>query len=260
MHAHATDPLQAYGDLFKSAPLPPLMRQGIMEPHILKHYLLLHDDAAMPGAFARSASSMHLILQLAGHLYYCHVTPYFCRVHVSNAVCHCCMHCNGMSHHQVHVFGYQPRSYLAVVLTCHDLASAQFRPGLHLQIPFEICLGPQHRHSCSCWILQGLVLSHKLLLQFGDDSAGHCWLAESCKILVLLLGRSEEKLRQIQGSLGSTNCHLLKVNSGHHLALDLLQLVFPNTTAQACTRKLAMTPAGHASAQYVGTGCCAGPF
>ena len=57
MHAHAADPLQAYGELFKSAPLPPLMRQGIMEPHILKHYLLLHDDAAAPGGLARSACS-----------------------------------------------------------------------------------------------------------------------------------------------------------------------------------------------------------
>ena len=55
MHAHAADPLQAYGELFKSAPLPPLMRQGIMEPAILKHYLLLHDDAAVPGGLARSA-------------------------------------------------------------------------------------------------------------------------------------------------------------------------------------------------------------
>ena len=53
MHAHAADPLQAYGELFKSAPLPPLMRQGIMEPNILKHYLLLHDDAAVPGGFGR---------------------------------------------------------------------------------------------------------------------------------------------------------------------------------------------------------------
>ena len=58
MHAHAADPLQAYGDLFKSAPLPPLMRQGIMEPHILKHYLLLHDDAAVPGGLARSVYSV----------------------------------------------------------------------------------------------------------------------------------------------------------------------------------------------------------
>lgn len=55
MHAHAADPLQAYGELFKSAPLPPLMRQGIMEPAILKHYLLLHDDAAVSGGLARSA-------------------------------------------------------------------------------------------------------------------------------------------------------------------------------------------------------------
>ncbi|DBA74127.1 hypothetical protein WJX77_012500 [Trebouxia sp. C0004] len=55
MHAHAADPLQAYGDLFRSAPLPPLMRQGIMEPNILKHYLLLHDDAAgLPGGFPKS--------------------------------------------------------------------------------------------------------------------------------------------------------------------------------------------------------------
>ncbi len=54
MHAHATDPLQAYGDLFRTAPLPPLMRQGIMEPNILKHYLLLHDDAAgVPGGFPK---------------------------------------------------------------------------------------------------------------------------------------------------------------------------------------------------------------
>ena len=59
MHAHAADPLQAYGELFKSAPLPPLMRQGIMEPAILKHYLLLHDDAAVPGGLARLACGYH---------------------------------------------------------------------------------------------------------------------------------------------------------------------------------------------------------
>lgn len=59
MHAHAADPVQAYGDLFKSAPLPPLMRQGIMEPAILKHYLLLHDDATVPAGFARSAFQFH---------------------------------------------------------------------------------------------------------------------------------------------------------------------------------------------------------
>ena len=59
MHAHAADPVQACGDLFKSAPLPPLMRQGIMEPAILKHYLLLHDDAAVPAGFARSACRFH---------------------------------------------------------------------------------------------------------------------------------------------------------------------------------------------------------
>ena len=54
MHAHAADPLQAYGDLLRTAFLPPLMRQGIMEPNILKHYLLLHDDAAgLSGGFPK---------------------------------------------------------------------------------------------------------------------------------------------------------------------------------------------------------------
>ena len=46
MHAHVADPVKAYGELFRTAPIPPLMGQGIMEPQILKHYLLLHDDAA----------------------------------------------------------------------------------------------------------------------------------------------------------------------------------------------------------------------
>ena len=74
MHAHAADPLQAYGELFRSASLPPLMRQGVMEPQILKHYLLLHDDAVgVP--WARQASR-------------CHV--YMCRtLHYPQPVCKC---------------------------------------------------------------------------------------------------------------------------------------------------------------------------
>ena len=67
MHAHAADPLQAYRELFKAAPLPPLMRQGIMEPAILKHYLLLHDDAAVPGGLARSAFHFHHKLLVTRH-------------------------------------------------------------------------------------------------------------------------------------------------------------------------------------------------
>lgn len=58
MHAHVADPLQAYSQLFKSAALPPLMQQGIMEAQVLKHYLLLHDDAAAAatGGLARYAT------------------------------------------------------------------------------------------------------------------------------------------------------------------------------------------------------------
>ena len=46
MHSHVSDPLPAFSELSKSAALPPLMRQGVMDPNVLKHYLLLHDDAA----------------------------------------------------------------------------------------------------------------------------------------------------------------------------------------------------------------------
>ena len=55
VHAHASDPLPIFGELSKSAAVPPLLKQGIMDPNVLKHYLLLHDDAAAAphGGWAR---------------------------------------------------------------------------------------------------------------------------------------------------------------------------------------------------------------
>lgn len=39
-------PVASYANLLKTAPLPPLMEQGVMETRILRHYLLIHDEQA----------------------------------------------------------------------------------------------------------------------------------------------------------------------------------------------------------------------
>lgn len=39
-------PVAAFADLLKTAGLPPLMEQGVMETRILRHYLLIHDEQA----------------------------------------------------------------------------------------------------------------------------------------------------------------------------------------------------------------------
>lgn len=49
MHSHAPDVLQMFSDLFQQAELPPLLKQGAMDPRVLKHYLLLHDPANAAG-------------------------------------------------------------------------------------------------------------------------------------------------------------------------------------------------------------------
>ena len=48
LHAHTPDPTAGFSALFQAAELPPLMKQGVMDPLILKHYLLLHDDQGQP--------------------------------------------------------------------------------------------------------------------------------------------------------------------------------------------------------------------
>ena len=45
LHSHASSMPATYNDMFRHAELPPLMKLGVMEPRVLKHYLLLHDDA-----------------------------------------------------------------------------------------------------------------------------------------------------------------------------------------------------------------------
>ena len=53
LHAHAPDPTAGFSALFQAAELPPLMKQGVMDPLILKHYLLLHDDQGHPNGLSR---------------------------------------------------------------------------------------------------------------------------------------------------------------------------------------------------------------
>ena len=53
LHAHAPDPTAGFSALFQAAELPPLMKQGVMDPLILKHYLLLHDDQGQPNGLSR---------------------------------------------------------------------------------------------------------------------------------------------------------------------------------------------------------------
>jgi hypothetical protein len=49
------DPVAAFEELFaRPGALPPLMQQGVMEPRIPKHYVLLHDaSTAPPGTLER---------------------------------------------------------------------------------------------------------------------------------------------------------------------------------------------------------------
>ena len=53
LHAYAPDPTAGFSALFQAAELPPLMKQGVMDPLILKHYLLLHDDQGQPNGLSR---------------------------------------------------------------------------------------------------------------------------------------------------------------------------------------------------------------
>ena len=46
VHSNAADPAAELRKLQAHADLPPLMRQGLMEPDILHHCLLLHDGPA----------------------------------------------------------------------------------------------------------------------------------------------------------------------------------------------------------------------
>ena len=50
VHSWAADPVAAFGELFRTAELPPLMRSGVMEPKLLRHYVLLHDEQAPDAA------------------------------------------------------------------------------------------------------------------------------------------------------------------------------------------------------------------
>lgn len=43
VHSHAKDPADELRKLQTHADFPPLMRQGLMEPEILHHCLVLHD-------------------------------------------------------------------------------------------------------------------------------------------------------------------------------------------------------------------------
>ncbi|KAK9823583.1 hypothetical protein WJX72_003982 [[Myrmecia] bisecta] len=62
LHAQAEDPVADFGDLFKSAPLPPLMKAGLMEHKILKHYLLLHDDSLkLDGSYLKAEEKLRSV-------------------------------------------------------------------------------------------------------------------------------------------------------------------------------------------------------
>ena len=54
LHAHAEKPVEAFGQMFHSAPRPPLMKTGRMEHRLVMHHLLVHaDNAAAEGGFSR---------------------------------------------------------------------------------------------------------------------------------------------------------------------------------------------------------------
>lgn len=55
-HSHAEDPIKEFLDLLEESNLPPLMKQGMMESKLPKHYLLLHDDSS-PTSFAKYGTS-----------------------------------------------------------------------------------------------------------------------------------------------------------------------------------------------------------
>ena len=49
-------PVAAFAELFKGATLPPPLQEGLAEPRILRHYLLLHDEQArLAGGYAGCA-------------------------------------------------------------------------------------------------------------------------------------------------------------------------------------------------------------
>lgn len=54
LHAHADKPVEAFGQMFHSAPRPPLMKAGRMEHRLVMHHLLVHaDNAAAEGGFSK---------------------------------------------------------------------------------------------------------------------------------------------------------------------------------------------------------------
>ena len=56
LHAHAENPVEAFGRLYHSAQKPPLMKEGKMESRILTHHLLVHgDNIHAEGGYARFA-------------------------------------------------------------------------------------------------------------------------------------------------------------------------------------------------------------
>ncbi|KAK9916791.1 hypothetical protein WJX75_007099 [Coccomyxa subellipsoidea] len=59
MHAHAENPVEAFGRLFHSARKPPLMAEGKMEHRIVMHHLLIHgDNVQAEGGYARSEEKL----------------------------------------------------------------------------------------------------------------------------------------------------------------------------------------------------------
>lgn len=54
LHAHAENPVEAFGRMFQSAPRPPLMKTGRMEHRLVMHHLLVHaDNAAAEGGYTK---------------------------------------------------------------------------------------------------------------------------------------------------------------------------------------------------------------
>lgn len=74
MHAHAENPVEAFGRLFHSARKPPLMAEGKMEHRIVMHHLLIHgDNVQAEGGYARCCCCCYWLhpLPFTMHALYC---------------------------------------------------------------------------------------------------------------------------------------------------------------------------------------------
>lgn len=60
-------PVNRFVDLFNTNKLPSLLNDGVMDPKILKHYVLVHDNHDGPSE--KYSDSFFIVLQLCAFLY-----------------------------------------------------------------------------------------------------------------------------------------------------------------------------------------------